>query len=127
MEKPTFVFIQYLFILRCTAPKAKIRFFDFFDQRSKIIAFEPDIEFKNFIIFRISVLNYPKTRIFCKKKYFDSRLAWWFIWKKCFFLDYHIQKVSQIANIKILRFWKKIQNPLEIYSRLEYFYRNLST
>ena len=97
---------------------------DFFGQRSKSITFEPDIEFNIFFIifFRISALNYPKTRIFCKKKYFDYDLV--ICTEKMFFLDYHIQKVSQVANIKILRFLKMIQNPLEIYLRLECFYRN---
>ena len=51
-QKPAFVFIQYLSILGCTDPKEEIRFLDFFGQRSKIITFEPDIDFKIFEILK---------------------------------------------------------------------------
>ena len=72
-KNPTFVFIQYLSILGCRASKAKIRFFDFFGQsgqRSKIITFEPDIEFKIFF-FNFSKSAHsitPNQGYFVKKK-----------------------------------------------------------
>ena len=95
MENPTFVFNQYLPILGCRASKAN------FWTRYRIQKF--------FLKFFKNQRNYPKTRIFCKKKYF----AWWFVWKKCFFWTITYKKFHRS---QILKFWdseKKFRIRLE--------------
>ena len=65
MEKHTLLFSFNT--IPFTAPKAKIRFFDFFDQGSKIITFETDIGFKSLFFSESAHSVTTKQRYFVKK------------------------------------------------------------